>query len=178
MIWKEAVVVPSKDDTCVCVEGLRKAMETLILPYVLVEIRTAHLWNTSHEYCHYANPLSSHGSASSAVELLGAIGILILRFPLIRPKELNSAFFWNYALRNAAAAPLNVISRARTDPFRLICILWCTESLLGKYLETNNETTAVAMQRRSKHASISTEFLLQTVFSTQFVQRGDPVISV
>jgi hypothetical protein len=43
--------------------------------------------------------------------------------------------------------------------------------LLGKHLETNNETTAVATQRSGKHASTSTELLLETVFSTRSVQR-------
>jgi hypothetical protein len=33
--------------------------------------------------------------------------------------------------------------------------------LLGKDLETNNETSAVAMQRRGKHAFRWTEFLLK-----------------
>jgi hypothetical protein len=32
-------------------------------------------------------------------------------------------------------------------------ILWPTDPLLGKDLETNNEMTAVAMPRRGKHAS-------------------------
>jgi hypothetical protein len=41
--------------------------------------------------------------------------------------------------------------------------------LLGKDLETNNETAAVAMQRRCKHASTTIELLL---FSTRSVQRG------
>jgi hypothetical protein len=42
-------------------------------------------------------------------------------------------------------------------------ILWRTDSLLGKHLETNNETTAVAMQQRDKHASATIELLLETV---------------
>jgi hypothetical protein len=32
-------------------------------------------------------------------------------------------------------------------------IMWHIHPLLGKHPETNNETTAAAMQRRSKHAS-------------------------
>jgi hypothetical protein len=36
----------------------------------------------------------------------------------------------------------------------------------------NNDTTAVTMQRRGKHASITIELLLKTVFSTPSVQRG------
>jgi hypothetical protein len=43
---------------------------------------------------------------------------------------------------------------------------------LGKDLERNNETTAVAMQRRGKHASTTIELLLETVFSTRSMQRG------
>jgi hypothetical protein len=43
--------------------------------------------------------------------------------------------------------------------------------VLGKVLEPNNETTAVAMQRRDKHASTRIELLLETVFSTRSVQR-------
>jgi hypothetical protein len=46
-------------------------------------------------------------------------------------------------------------------------ILWCIDPLLGKDLETNNETTAVAMQRRCKRASATMELLLETVFSTR-----------
>jgi hypothetical protein len=53
------------------------------------------------------------------------------------------------------------------------CImLWRIEPLLGKDLETNNDTTAVAMQRRGKHASTPIELLLETAFSTRSVQRG------
>jgi hypothetical protein len=39
-------------------------------------------------------------------------------------------------------------------------------------LEINNETTAVAMQRLAKHASATTELLLETVFCTRSVQKG------
>jgi hypothetical protein len=46
-----------------------------------------------------------------------------------------------------------------------IYILWRIDPLVGKDLKTNNETTAVAMQRRGKHA-------FETVFSTRPVQRG------
>jgi hypothetical protein len=35
--------------------------------------------------------------------------------------------------------------------------------VIGRNLETNNETTAVAMQQRGKHASTTTELLLKTV---------------
>jgi hypothetical protein len=35
--------------------------------------------------------------------------------------------------------------------------------LLGKYLETNNETTVVAMQQLGKHASTVIEFILEKV---------------
>jgi hypothetical protein len=50
-------------------------------------------------------------------------------------------------------------------------ILWRIEPLPDKDLEINNETRAVAMQRRGKHAS-TTELLLETVFSTRSVQMG------
>jgi hypothetical protein len=36
----------------------------------------------------------------------------------------------------------------------------------------NNKTTAVAMQRHSKHASTTIELLLEMVFCTQSMQRG------
>jgi hypothetical protein len=49
--------------------------------------------------------------------------------------------------------------------------MWRTDPLLGKDLETN-ETTAVTMQRRGKHAP-TIELLLETVFYTRSVQRGD-----
>jgi hypothetical protein len=32
-------------------------------------------------------------------------------------------------------------------------ILWRIDQLVGKYLETNNQTKAVTMQRRCKHVS-------------------------
>jgi membrane-anchored protein YejM (alkaline phosphatase superfamily) len=51
-------------------------------------------------------------------------------------------------------------------------ILWRIDPLLGKRLEKNNETTAVAIQWCSKHASIAIELLLETVFSTWSVQRS------
>jgi hypothetical protein len=44
--------------------------------------------------------------------------------------------------------------------------------LLGKDLETNNETTAVAMQRRGKHASATIELQLETVFYMWSVPRS------
>jgi hypothetical protein len=37
------------------------------------------------------------------------------------------------------------------------------DPLLEKYLETNNETTAVAIQQRGRHASTAIELLLETV---------------
>jgi hypothetical protein len=49
--------------------------------------------------------------------------------------------------------------------------MWRTDPLLDKDLETN-ETTAVAMQRRGKHASTTTKLLLETVFTNQSVQSG------
>jgi hypothetical protein len=51
-------------------------------------------------------------------------------------------------------------------------ILCGIDPLLGKDLETNNETTAVAMQWHGKHASATIELLLETVFSTRSVQTG------
>jgi hypothetical protein len=63
-------------------------------------------------------------------------------------------------------------------------ILWHVDALLGKDLKTNNETTAVAMQQRGKHASTTIELLLETVFSMWSMPRsylednlGDPVSS-
>jgi hypothetical protein len=63
-------------------------------------------------------------------------------------------------------------------------MLWRTDPLLGKDLETNNEITAVAMQRRGKRSSTIIELLFETVFSTRSVKGGykednwgDPVIS-
>jgi hypothetical protein len=44
-------------------------------------------------------------------------------------------------------------------------------ALLGKDLETNNET-AVAMQRRGKYVSGTIALLLETVFCTRSVQSG------
>jgi hypothetical protein len=44
--------------------------------------------------------------------------------------------------------------------------------LLGKDLETNNETTEIALERHDKHASTTIELLLETVFYTQSVQSG------
>jgi hypothetical protein len=42
--------------------------------------------------------------------------------------------------------------------------MWRIDPLLGKVLETHNETTAYLMQRASKHATITIESLLETVF--------------
>jgi hypothetical protein len=44
--------------------------------------------------------------------------------------------------------------------------MWRIDPLQGKCLETNNETTFVAMQRRSKHASTTIELLLVTVLGS------------
>jgi riboflavin synthase len=49
--------------------------------------------------------------------------------------------------------------------------MWCIDLLLGEDLETN-ETTVVAMQRRSKHVSTIIKLLLETVFATRSMQRG------
>jgi hypothetical protein len=50
--------------------------------------------------------------------------------------------------------------------------LWYIDPLLGKDLETKNETTAVAIKRRDKHACTTLDILLETVFSARSVQRG------
>jgi hypothetical protein len=62
-------------------------------------------------------------------------------------------------------------------------MLWYIDPLLGKDLETNNETTAVAMHWCHKHASTTIELLLETVFSTFSMPRsylednwGDPEV--
>jgi hypothetical protein len=44
-----------------------------------------------------------------------------------------------------------------------INILWRIDPLLGKDLVTHNETTAVAIQRLSKHSSTTIGLLLETV---------------
>jgi hypothetical protein len=51
-------------------------------------------------------------------------------------------------------------------------LLWRTDPLPGKDLETNNEATTVAMQRRGKQASITIVLPLETVFSNRFVRIG------
>jgi hypothetical protein len=51
-------------------------------------------------------------------------------------------------------------------------VLWLIDLLLDKDLETKNETTAVAMQRRDKHAYTAIELLLEKVFSARSEQRG------
>jgi hypothetical protein len=58
------------------------------------------------------------------------------------------------------------------DIVTLLFVLRPIDPLLGKDLETNNETIAVAMQPRGYHSSTAIEFLLETVFSTPPVQRG------
>jgi hypothetical protein len=50
-------------------------------------------------------------------------------------------------------------------------IMWLTDPLLGKDLETNNETTAVTIQRRGKHASVIIELLLKTVLCNPLLGR-------
>jgi hypothetical protein len=42
-------------------------------------------------------------------------------------------------------------------------ILWRMDPLLGRDLETNNETKAVAMQQSGKHPSTIIDLLLETV---------------
>jgi hypothetical protein len=42
-------------------------------------------------------------------------------------------------------------------------ILWCIDPLLGKDLETDNETTAIAMQQHGQHTSTTIELLLEMV---------------
>jgi hypothetical protein len=37
--------------------------------------------------------------------------------------------------------------------------MWCIDLFLGKDVETNNETTAVAMHQHGKHASTTTQLL-------------------
>jgi hypothetical protein len=61
-------------------------------------------------------------------------------------------------------------------------ILWRMDPFLGTDLETNNETTVVAIQQRRKHSSTVIELLLVTVFSVWSVLKiclqdnlGDPV---
>jgi hypothetical protein len=43
--------------------------------------------------------------------------------------------------------------------------MWCIDLLLGKDIETNDETTAVAMQWRGKHATIAIELLLEVLYN-------------
>jgi hypothetical protein len=47
--------------------------------------------------------------------------------------------------------------------------MWSIDPLLGKYIKTDNETTAFATQRRGKHASTTIKLLLEIVFSTRSV---------
>jgi hypothetical protein len=51
-------------------------------------------------------------------------------------------------------------------------ILWRIDPLIGNDLETNTETTAVAMQRNGKHTSTMIELLLETAFSAWSVPRS------
>jgi hypothetical protein len=52
-----------------------------------------------------------------------------------------------------------------------VLILWRIDIPISKGIETN-ETTAVAMQRRGKHASTTIELLLETVLSAQAAPRS------
>jgi hypothetical protein len=54
-------------------------------------------------------------------------------------------------------------SAPRISKWRTSFILWSIGPLLGKDLETNNETTVVAMQRRGEHVSTTIELMLDTV---------------
>jgi hypothetical protein len=77
-----------------------------------------------------------------------------------------------------------LIRKNRGSPYiQAYMLLWRIDPLIGKNLETNNEKTAVAMQRRDKHACATIELLFETVFSARSMQRGykednfgDPVI--
>jgi hypothetical protein len=51
-------------------------------------------------------------------------------------------------------------------------ILWRIDPLLGKDLEINNDTTSVAMQRRSEDACTTIELLLEIVFTAWSVPRS------
>jgi hypothetical protein len=53
----------------------------------------------------------------------------------------------------------------------ILNILWRTDPLLGKDVETNEKTT-VAMQRSGKDAYTTIDLLLETLFSTRYVQKG------
>jgi hypothetical protein len=50
-----------------------------------------------------------------------------------------------------------------TKTFEIDYIVEYIDPLLGRDLETNNVTTAVAMQRHSKHSSTTIKLLLETV---------------
>jgi hypothetical protein len=50
--------------------------------------------------------------------------------------------------------------------------MWHIDPLICKDLERNNETKAVAMQWRGKHASTIIELMLETVFSMWSVLRS------
>jgi hypothetical protein len=57
-------------------------------------------------------------------------------------------------------------------------ILWPIDLLLGKDLETNNDTTVVAMHRRCKDASTTIELLLETMFSVTSKTIGETQLVV
>jgi hypothetical protein len=57
-----------------------------------------------------------------------------------------------------------------THKINMETILWRIDPMLGTDIETNNKTTAVAKQRRGKHASTTIDLLLETVFSIRSVQ--------
>jgi hypothetical protein len=52
-------------------------------------------------------------------------------------------------------------------------VLWRIDPLLGKGLETNKETTAVAMQRHGKHTSTTIKLLLETVLCNPLIGSCD-----
>jgi hypothetical protein len=98
--------------------------------------------------------------------------------------------------RKTLSSLVHIVLCLFTDPFpsnrRPIVAIVCSHGnmfmeslpiigLLGKDLETNNQTTAVATQRRGKRTSKIIELMLETVFSTRYVRRqknnwGDAVI--
>jgi hypothetical protein len=56
--------------------------------------------------------------------------------------------------------------------FSYISVWLCIYPLLGKILETSNETASVVMQWSGKHASTTIELLLETVFSMWTMPRS------
>jgi hypothetical protein len=76
-----------------------------------------------------------------------------------------------YAITETVGGYDEMVDKCCYD-FRILrwLMLWRIDPLLGKDLETNKKT-AVALQRRGKHASTTIELLLETMFSTRSVQR-------